>query len=109
MNLLSGFRAWFWQRLSALYLALFFLYALASLALSPPQGFEAWRAWWSHPLRQVFLLLFALLLLIHAWVGVRDVILDYVRPLPLKAFLLALLGLALFGEGVWFLRIIGGL
>ncbi|RMD71171.1 MAG: succinate dehydrogenase, hydrophobic membrane anchor protein, partial [Gammaproteobacteria bacterium] len=41
MNLLSGFRAWFWQRLSALYLALFFLYALASLALSPPQGFEA--------------------------------------------------------------------
>ena len=45
-------------------------------------------------------------LLAHAWVGVRDVILDYVHPLAFRACLLASLGLGLAATGVWAMRVL---
>jgi succinate dehydrogenase / fumarate reductase membrane anchor subunit len=47
-------------------------------------------------------------LLLHAWVGVRDVILDYVKPLPLRAGLLVLVALVLAAEGLWAARLLLG-
>ena len=49
---------------------------------------------------------FGAALLAHAWVGLRDVILDYVRPAALRLSLLGLLALALATLGVWFIRIV---
>ena len=92
----SGFRAWVVQRVSALYLALGFIY-LAGV-------FLAWTQWLSSPLVSVGLALFFLALLLHAWIGVRDVVIDYVHPLGIRLAVLTLVALLLLGCGFWLFR-----
>jgi len=45
-------------------------------------------------------------LLAHAWVGVRDVLIDYVHAMAIRAALLGLVGLSLTAMGVWVVRIL---
>lgn len=103
---LQGMRAWVWQRLTALYLALFILAALVWLLVSPPQDAEAWRAALGHPAVTMALALFYLTLLIHAWVGLRDVVLDYIHPFWLRLTALAAVGLWLTVCGLWVAKVL---
>jgi succinate dehydrogenase / fumarate reductase membrane anchor subunit len=102
----TGLRAWVLQRITALYLGLFWLYLLAHFLIEPPAGFSQWRAWVSRPEVAVGLLMGVLALLLHAWVGVRDVLIDYVRSSGTRIALLGLLGTGLVACGLWFLRVI---
>lgn len=45
-------------------------------------------------------------LLLHAWVGIRDVVMDYVHTLALRVFALALLGFGLLAMAAWVGRIL---
>lgn len=98
--LATGLRAWVVQRFSAVYLAGFVFYALAALALRTDEGHDAWRAWLAEPVHWIATLVFIVALLMHAWVGMRDVLLDYVRPLALRLLLLAVVGLVLGFSGL---------
>ncbi|MBU0499340.1 MAG: succinate dehydrogenase, hydrophobic membrane anchor protein [Gammaproteobacteria bacterium] len=102
----SGLRAWLLQRLTALYLAGFFIYLILYFHFSPPKDYGAWIAWVDDPLNGVALLLFIATALLHAWVGVRDILFDYVPLFPLRLALLGLVGFALVACGFWSLRII---
>ncbi len=109
MKTLSGTRAWLLQRLSALYLLGFTIYALVRLALGAPASYEAWRGWLSGAGTEVVVLLLFVALLLHSWIGLRDVIVDYVHPLGVR---LAVLGAAALGEialGVWVATILARL
>lgn len=88
---ITGLRAWMVQRLSALYLAGYTLWAITYFSLNPVADHAAWRALWTQPAMVIGAALLFVALLVHAWVGVRDVILDYVRPPLLRLALLALL------------------
>lgn len=101
-----GLRDWLLQRISAVYLAGFLVFLVAHLLFRPPPDHAAWRAWFTHPLMTVASAGFVLALLLHGWVGMRDVVLDYVRPLPLRLLLLSLIGLLLAGCGLWALRVL---
>ena len=102
----SGFKAWLIQRISAVYLGLYFIYMVLQLSFAPPQSYAVWREWISGPFQGVGLLLFFAALLIHAWVGVRDVLIDYVHPIMLRTGLLTLTALCLIGSGLWVARIV---
>ena len=101
-----GLRAWLWQRLSSVYMALFLVAAGAYLLLQPPGSHEEWRAWMSRPMITLATAVFFWALLVHAWVGARDVLLDYVDPQPLRLALLCVLGLMLAGSGLWVLKVL---
>ncbi|OBS10721.1 succinate dehydrogenase, hydrophobic membrane anchor protein [Acidihalobacter prosperus] len=103
---LSGLRAWLIQRVSAVYLGGFFIFALVALAIHPHLDAARWQTWLSQPLLQLALALFMIMLLAHAWVGARDVIVDYVRPIGLRLGLLAVVALFLLGCGLWAARIL---
>ena len=77
----SGLKAWLVQRVTALYLAIFLAYLLGHFALNAPADHAALLAWVNRPLVAGGLLLFVPVLLAHAWVGIRDVLIDYVHPL----------------------------
>jgi succinate dehydrogenase / fumarate reductase membrane anchor subunit len=100
----SGLRAWALQRITAIYLALFSLVLLWHFALNPPADFLQWRDWVAQPWVSIGLLLYIVALLLHAWVGIRDVLIDYVHPLGLRLLLLTLFGLLLLGSGMWALQ-----
>ena len=106
---LTGLRAWLMQRLTAVYLAGFTLFLLAHFAWDAPVSFDAWRNWLLSPVVRVATALFFVALLLHAWVGVRDVILDYVHPLAVRLSLLAALASGLLATGVWMLGVLLGL
>jgi succinate dehydrogenase / fumarate reductase membrane anchor subunit len=101
MTLLTGQRAFVVQRLSALLLLAYVAAAALRLAFGPPPGFAQWQAWIAHPLGASLLLLLTAAILGHAWVGLRDVVLDYVRPLSLRFAVLALAVTSLALLGLW--------
>jgi succinate dehydrogenase / fumarate reductase membrane anchor subunit len=97
----TGFRAWMVQRATAIYLGLFFVYLIAHWLVAPPADYAAWHAWVGHPVMSTALLIFVLALLLHAWVGMRDILIDYVQPTGLRVGLLAVVGLGLVACALW--------
>lgn len=97
----SGLKAWLVQRVTALYLAIFLAYLLGHFALNAPADHAALVAWVNRPLVAGGLLLFVPVLLAHAWVGIRDVLIDYVHPLGARVGLLTLFGFLFLASGLW--------
>ena len=62
---------------------------------------EAWQQWLGQPLMSIATLVFVIALLLHTWIGVRDIFMDYVHPLSLRMVMMALLLLSLIGFGLW--------
>lgn len=102
----DGLRTWLLQRVSAVYLAAFLLYTLMHFWLNPHPDFSAWRGWVASPAVSIAGAGFILALLIHAWVGLRDVVLDYLHPLALRLGVLTLIAFLLIGCGFWAMRIL---
>ncbi|MGH8800715.1 MAG: succinate dehydrogenase, hydrophobic membrane anchor protein [Casimicrobiaceae bacterium] len=105
-RVLSGLRALLVQRVAAVYMLFFTLFVLAHFLFDAPQSYASWHHWMMNPGVNVATSVFFAALLAHAWVGLRDVILDYVHPFALRATILALLALALTGIGMWVIRIL---
>ena len=103
---LSGFRAWMWQRASAVYLALYIAWILLRLMLAPPADQQVLQDWMSSLGMWLATAVFIILLLLHAWVGVRDVVLDYVRPAALRLLVLAAVLAFLLACGLWALAVL---
>ena len=102
----SGLKAWAIQRGTALYLAAFFVFVLAKLGADPLPDYAAWRAWVADPVVSLAGLVFFAALLIHAWIGVRDILMDYVSHAGARVAALALVALVLVGSGLWAVQIL---
>ena len=102
----SGLRAWYLQRLTAIYLGLYLVAFLVMLVTYPPQSHTDWVAWLAGPFSSLATMLLVLSLLLHAWIGVRDVLIDYVKPIAIKLVMLSLFLLYLVACGLWAARIL---
>lgn len=97
----SGLKAWAIQRLTAVYIAAFTLYLIGALLIDAPTDYATWRAWLGGPVTSVATLLFVVSVLMHGWIGVRDVLIDYVHPIAVRATLLGAIALSLVAIGLW--------
>ncbi|TPW10890.1 MAG: succinate dehydrogenase membrane anchor subunit [Halothiobacillaceae bacterium] len=102
----EGFRAWLLQRLSAFYMLLFIVWFLVALPLYAPANFFEWRAWVGGMPTAIATSLFFVALLLHLWIGLRDVVIDYVRPFAVRFALLVVIALALVLMALWILRVL---
>lgn len=93
-GILTGLKAHLWQRISAIYLLVYFPLAVVYLSQQSFVSLQTFKQTIFAGEFWVSTLLAVLLLLVHAWVGLRDVLMDY---LPRKMVLagLSLLGLVL--------------
>ena len=94
------------QRISAIYLAVFLVYFVAALVLGKPWSAPAWHAWMTHPVMRITSAGFIFAVVAHAWVGMRDIVFDYIHHLGLRLVMIALIGLVLGGSGLWALRVL---
>ena len=101
-----GLGAWLIQRVSAVYMLLFIVFILARFVDHPPRSYAGWHGWMMSSSVSMATAVFFAALLAHAWVGVRDVIMDYVHPVAFRVWALALLGISLAAMGVWVMRIL---
>jgi succinate dehydrogenase / fumarate reductase membrane anchor subunit len=106
---MSGLRAWALQRLSAVYLLVFCAFVLLRFTFNRPPSFQAWQGWIASPPVALATALFFLALSLHAWVGLRDVIMDYAHSIVLRMSLFSLLGLGMLTMVLWTLRILSSL
>lgn len=97
----TALTGWVVQRASAVYMLVFMLIAVTSLAVHPRSTFLEWSAWVHSPIVSACSALFFLGLCCHMWVGLRDVFLDYARPALLRRALLVLLAAVLLGLAGW--------
>jgi len=106
LTVLEGLRPWVIQRVSAIIVAAYLVYiALCSLSMGDA-SYTAWRDWVYAPYNSLFMGLFILAILFHAWIGMRDVILDYIRNVMLRLVILSVIMIALMICGLWSLRIL---
>jgi len=88
-------------RLTALALLPYAAAGALRLALGAPIALEQWRVWAARPAGAALVALLAAALLLHAWVGTRDVVLDYVQPLALRFAVLGAAAAGLAFLGLW--------
>jgi len=106
MVALEGLRPWLLQRLTALYLLFYTAYVVVYWSFFNVISYKGWQQWVAADLNQIMLGLFYLAVLIHAWVGVRDVLLDYIKPFMLRLLLLFAVAIFLIGSGFWLIKIL---
>ena len=75
-----GLRDWLAQRMTAVIMAVYTLIVGAVLMFGQPISYGVWRDFFSQGWMRVATLLFASSLAWHAWVGRRDILMDYVKP-----------------------------
>lgn len=102
----DGIRSWLFQRISAIFIVLYLIYLLISLSGFQQLNFSSWHAWVSITANKVLMLLFFLSLLLHAWVGIRDVVLDYMHGFTLRFITLTVIIGAMLAMAIWLLLII---
>ena len=98
---LQGLRPWIIQRVSAVFIGAFIFYIFIVLLIDSPLNATDWSKWVSIPYNNILLGLFLVSVLWHAWIGVRDIILDYVPNVVGRLLALTLVGCILIGSGLW--------
>lgn len=101
-----GLRDWLAQRVSAVVMLIYTVLFLVVLTSRPALDYEGWKALWALPVMRYASVLFVLNLLYHAWVGMRNIFMDYVKPPGLRLVLHVVVILALIWFGVWSLQIL---
>jgi succinate dehydrogenase / fumarate reductase membrane anchor subunit len=79
-----GVRDWLVQRGSAVIMAIYTVILATWVLISPPANYDAWKGMFSTGWMRVATLFFFSSLLLHAWVGMRDIVMDYVKPTWLR-------------------------
>lgn len=101
-----GLRDWLGQRITGALLA---LYAVMLVLLSWSQAelsYGTWASMFAEPWLKVATLMAILALIYHAWVGIRDIYMDYIQPTGVRLTLQVLTILALLGYAFWALVIL---
>jgi len=101
-----GLRDWLAQRLTAIVMLLYTLLVVGLLIASPKIDHSAWRALFSLQWMKLATLLFLLSVYYHAWVGVRNIFMDYVKHGGLRLALYVLVIAALIVYAAWSAQIL---
>lgn len=101
-----GTRDWLAQRVTAVLMALFTIVVAVQALWPGPLGYERWAGIF-HP-QWMKMLTFATIvgLIYHVWVGMRDVLMDYVKPVGIRLVLQILVIVWLVGCAGWAIQVL---
>lgn len=102
-----GLRDWLVQRITAVVMVIYSLF-LAGYWLTQTLTYDTWTALFSGNLMRTFSLLFLLSVFYHAWIGIRDIVMDYVKPASIRLLIHILVVLALLLYSIWSVQILWG-
>ena len=101
-----GVRDWLVQRATAVLMALFTLVMIVECLWPGEMSYEKWGGIFSHQWMKVLTFVTIASILWHAWVGVRDVLMDYVKPLAARLVLQVAAIAWLVGCAGWALQVL---
>ena len=101
-----GLGDWLLQRLTAVVMALYTVGFLACIATHAPSTYADWKGVFSGTFTRLATMLFFVALLYHAWIGMRDIFMDYVKPTGIRLFLQSAVVVALLLYLIWVAQIL---
>jgi succinate dehydrogenase / fumarate reductase membrane anchor subunit len=101
-----GFGTWLAQRVTAVVMAAFTLVLLVQLLMPGELGYDRWAAIFSAQWMKVLSFAVIVALAYHAWVGVRDIWMDYVKPVGIRLTLHLLTIVWLVGCAGWAIQVL---
>lgn len=101
-----GLRDWLAQRATAVVMAVYSLLLLGAIAFMPRVDFMSWRALFAAPWMKMATLIFVVSVLVHAWVGVRNILMDYIKPNGLRLALYVVVLMVLVVYAGWAAQIL---
>ena len=101
-----GFRDWLAQRVTAVLMALYTVVLLLQVLVGKPMGYNKWAGIFSAQWMKAFTFVVIVSLLVHAWVGMRDIWMDYVKAVGLKLALQVFTIVWLVGCAGWAIQVL---
>jgi succinate dehydrogenase / fumarate reductase membrane anchor subunit len=104
-----GLRDWLIQRVSAVMMATYCLSLAVYLLMQPRVDYDVWTELFSNLAMRTASLLFLMSLFYHAWVGMRSIVMDYVKPACVRlAIYVTVIMLSLLYT-IWSVQILWGM
>lgn len=100
-----GLREWLIQRLTAI-LMIIYTIALLVIAFTLPNTHEGWRALFAGVPMKVFSSVTVLGLFWHVWIGMRDILMDYLWKFSVRLTAMFFVALFLVANLVWAFNIL---
>ncbi len=101
-----GLRDWLAQRATAVLMALFTVALLVQVLMPGTLGYDRWAEIFSQQWMKLLTFVTILSLAFHAWVGVRDIWMDYVKPVGVRLALQVLTIVWLLGCAGWAIQVL---
>jgi len=102
-----GLRDWLGQRVTAALMAVFTVILLAQVIFSKgPLGYDRWAGIFSAQWMKTLTFVVIVALIYHAWVGVRDIWMDYIKPVALRLVLQVFSIVWLVGCAGWAVQVL---
>jgi succinate dehydrogenase / fumarate reductase membrane anchor subunit len=103
-----GLRDWLLQRVTAVVMIAYTILVGAVVMWNGGLDHATWQAVAANRAFQLATFLFMLALLWHAWVGVRNILMDYVKPVAIRLTLQAAVIGVLAAYAGWTIQILWG-
>ena len=101
-----GMRDWLSQRVTAGLMALFTIVLLVQVLFGGPLGYDRWAAIFASQWMKVLTFVVIVALAWHAWVGVRDIWMDYIKPVGTRLVLQVFTIVWLIGCSGWAVQVL---
>ncbi|MBL0092219.1 MAG: succinate dehydrogenase, hydrophobic membrane anchor protein [Piscinibacter sp.] len=101
-----GLRDWLAQRVTACLMALFTIALLVQVLMPGPMGYDKWAGIFTPQWMKVLTFVVIVSLAYHVWVGMRDVWMDYVKPVGIKLALQVFTIVWLVGCAGWAIQVL---
>lgn len=112
-----GSRDWLVQRVTAVLMAAYTLFIAGYVMLHSRfesntwigLDYNTWAELFSNLVMRSFSLLFLFAVFFHAWIGVRDIVMDYVKSARARLAIYVLVIMALLLYSIWAVQILWGM
>jgi succinate dehydrogenase / fumarate reductase membrane anchor subunit len=101
-----GLRDWLSQRVTAALMALFTLALIVQVLLPGEMGYDKWAGIFAHQWMKLLTFVVIVALLVHVWVGMRDILMDYVKGVGARLALQVATLVWLLGCAGWAIQVL---
>lgn len=103
-----GWQDWLAQRVTAVIMLLFSIVIIGFFMLKGGANYDEWKELFRSQLFRILTLLFLLSVYYHAWIGIKDVLMDYIKSAGLRVTFQVAVLLFLLACSIWSVTIIWG-
>ena len=79
-----GLKEWIIQRVTAVVMVVFTIVLLVDYCITGSSTYEGWSGLFSNQFMKLLTMLTLFSLFYHAWIGVRDIWMDYIKPVSIR-------------------------